>query len=87
MTIPNLEENWEAVKNLLPVNWQELARSKGAFKRKFRNFSSIDDILRILLMHTVQGFLLRETVARAKMANLVSLSDVALLKCLKKSEK
>ena len=85
-TIPNLDTNWETIKNLLPKNWRELAISEGALKRKARGFSSIDDLIRVFLIHTVQGLSLRETVAKAKIGNIATLSDVALLKRLRTSE-
>ena len=42
--------------------------------------------LRVLLLHLGCGFSLRETVVRARQANLAKLSDVALLKRLRKSK-
>jgi len=42
--------------------------------------------MRTLLLHVAQGYSLRETVVRAKASGLASISDVALLKRLRKAE-
>ncbi len=65
-------------------DWQELARETGALKR-LRKDKSVDALLRILLLHLACGHSLRETVVRARKATLADLSDVALLKRLRKS--
>ena len=46
----------------------------------------MDNLLRTLLIHLGCGHSLRETVVRARQANLADLSDVALLKRLRKSK-
>lgn len=51
-----------------------------------RKDKSVDNLLRTLLIHVGCGHSLRETASRARMANLADLSDVALLKRLRKSE-
>ena len=80
-----MEEDWEVLKTFLPANWRELARETGALKG-LRKDKSVDNLLRTLLIHLGCGHSLRETVARARMAGLADLSDVALLKRLRKSE-
>jgi len=82
-----LEENWKVITKLLPKNWEELAKTEGAITRRLRKFSSAENLLRTLFIHAAQGYSLRETVARAKMSNIASISDVGLLKCMKRSEK
>ena len=80
-----MEEDWEVLKTFLPANWRELARETGALKG-LRKDKSVDNLLRTLLIHLGCGHSLRETAARARMAGLADLSDVALLKRLRKSE-
>ncbi len=81
-----LEENWNVIINLLPGNWKELARIEGAVIRKPKTYKNLEDLLRMFFIHAAQGYSLRETVARAKLSNIASMSDVGLLKNLKKSE-
>jgi|HubBroStandDraft_1064217.scaffolds.fasta_scaffold83922_2 hypothetical protein len=79
-------ENWEILVGLFPQGWQEEARQFGAVER-LRGFRSVDDLMRTLLLHVAQGYSLRETVVRAKAAGWGRVSDVALLKRLRKSER
>jgi|SRR5215831_887892 len=83
MTIP--DENWSVMASLLPAGWQEMALQSGAFER-LREFSSPGLLLRTLLLHVARGYSLRETTLRAKLAHWADVSDVALLKRLRKSE-
>ena len=53
----------------------------GAVER-LRGFPSPDVLLRMLMLHVVRGYSLRETVVRAKLANWADISDVALFKRL-----
>ena len=80
-----MEEDWEVLKTFLPPDWRELAQETGALKG-LRKEKSVDNLLRTLLIHLGRGHSLRETAARARMAGLADLSDVALLKRLRKSE-
>ena len=79
------DENWSLMASLFPAGWQELALRSGAFKR-LRGFSSPEVLLHTLLLHVASGCSLRETAARAKLARWADVSDVALLKRLRKSE-
>jgi hypothetical protein len=79
------EENWQVLLSLFPGQWREQAVETGAVAR-LRGFSSAESLLRTLLLHIARGFSLRETVVQAKLANLASVSDVALLKRLRNSE-
>ena len=76
-----LQEDWDLLVSFLPSNWEELARETGAL-RKLRKDKSPSNLLRTLLLHLGCGHSLRETVVRARKARL---SDVALLKRLRKS--
>jgi hypothetical protein len=80
------EENWKVLASLFPVRWRQMAWQSGAVER-LRGFPSPDVRLRMLLLHVARGYSLRETVVRAKLANWTDISDVALLKRLRNSEK
>lgn len=79
------QENWGVIRTLFPAQWRELAGESGAIER-LRGFSSPEALLRILLLHIANGLSLRETVVQAKLAQLATVSDVALLKRLRNSE-
>src|ERR1700733_8064163 len=78
-------EDWNVLAGLFPGGWQEEATRSGAVER-LRGFSSVDVLLRTLLLHVGSGFSLRETAVRAKLADWADVSDVALLKRLRNSE-
>lgn len=78
------EDDWDVLQSFLPEGWQEQARTLGALRR-CRKFANAEALLRTLLIHLADGCSLRETVVRAKQGQLVSVSDVALLKRLKSS--
>jgi hypothetical protein len=83
---PNaLAEDWEVLMSLFPADWRMQAEVSGAL-RGLRQDKSEECYLRVLLMHLGCGFSLRETIGRAKNAQLADLSDVALLKRLRKSK-
>ena len=83
---PNaLAEDWEVLMSFLPADWRMQAETSGAL-RGLRQDKSEECCLRVLLMHWGCGFSLRETVVRARNAHLADLSDVALLKRLRKSK-
>jgi hypothetical protein len=79
------EEDWDVLRSFFPVNWRELARSTRALKG-LRQDKSEEDFLRVLLMHLGCGLSLRDTVVRAQQAQLADLSDVGLLKRLRKGQ-
>ena len=81
-----LEEEWEFLTDLLPPDWREQARSTGALQRA-RGIPSADCLLQLILMHTATGLSLRQTVVRAREQSIADISDVALLKRLRSSEK
>jgi hypothetical protein len=80
-----VEEDWELLMSFFPVDWRGLAARSGALKG-LRRDKSAESLLRVLLLHVGCGYSLRETVVRAKAAHLADLSDVALLKRLRKSK-
>lgn len=73
-----LDEDWEVIERVLPNGWQEAARRTGALRRT-RGFKDAATLLRVLLIHLVDGCSLRETVVRADAGGLIKVSDVALL--------
>lgn len=79
------DEDWELLKSFFPPDWRELAQETGALKG-LRQDKSEENYLRTLMIHAGCGCSLRETVTRARLANLADLSDVALLKRLRKSK-
>ena len=81
-----LDEEWEFLTDFLPLDWREQARSTGALRRA-RGIASADCLLQLILMHTATGLSLRQTVVRAREQSIADISDVALLKRLRSSEK
>jgi len=72
-------EDWDLLVSFFPAKWKQLARSSDALKG-LRQDKSAEAYLRVLLLHLGCGFSMRETVARAREAQLAQISDVALLK-------
>ena len=81
-----ISDDWGKIVQLLPEGWQEKARECGALKFG-RQFSSPEILLRVLLIYFCDGCSMRETVARASIAGLADVSDVALLKRVDKCGK
>lgn len=79
-----VEEDWRILLSLLPSGWEQQAVLSGAVER-LRGFDSTGDLLRTLLLHVGKGYSLRETSARARIAGLAEVSDVGLLKRLRKA--
>jgi hypothetical protein len=79
------EEDWDVLLSFFPAGWKQLAQSAGAVKG-LRQDKSEENYLRVLLMHLGCGLSMRETVVRAQEAHLADLSDVALLKRIRKSQ-
>jgi hypothetical protein len=79
-----MDEDWAVLTSFLPATWQELAVGTDAVKG-LRKDKSPESLLRTLLIHLACGYSLRETAVRAREANLADMSDVALLKRLRKS--
>lgn len=80
-----MEENWGVVVSFFPKEWREIAVSSNALKG-LRKDKSEEKLLRTLLIHLACGYSLRETAVRARQAGLADISDVALLKRLRKSK-
>ena len=80
-----MDEDWNLLVSLFPSNWKELAVRTNALKGLRKNKSE-ENLLRTLLIHLGCGYSLRETVVRARQSHLAEISDVALMKRLKKSK-
>lgn len=77
-----LGEDWSIIESLLPEDWQSQARALGAFRRA-RGIADARALLQVMLIHLGEGCGLRETAARADLAGIARVSDVALLKRLR----
>jgi hypothetical protein len=80
--LAGVAEDWQIVLRVLPTGWQDKARELGALRRR-REFADAATMLRVLLIHLAEGCSLRETAVRAAEGQLVTVSDVALLKRLR----
>lgn len=78
-----LDGDWLMVERALPLGWQAKARELGAIQR-CTGLSDPSVLLRVLLIHLADGAGLRETAVRAKLAGLANISDVGILKRLKR---
>lgn len=80
-----LEEDWSLITRFLPMGWQQKAKELRALQR-LRRFSDVDDLLRTLLIHLVEGCSGRETAVRVQEYGIARISDVAFLKRLAKAD-
>jgi hypothetical protein len=76
-------EQWEMVCQMLPAGWREKARELKAMRRRRGEIQEPETLLRILMIHLLDGCSLRETATRAALGGLARVSDVALLKRLR----
>jgi hypothetical protein len=79
-----LDEDWDLLQAFFPASWQFLARRSKALKG-LHGDQSAGAALRLLLLHVGCGLSLRETAVRARRSALADVSDVAVLKRLRKS--
>jgi hypothetical protein len=77
-----LGRDWHLVESVLPQQWMEMARQLGVFQRA-RGIGDARALLQVMLIHLAEGCGLRETAARASLAGIAHVSDVALLKRLR----
>ena len=87
MAVTVVEEEWELLAKLLPEGWRDLAKETGAMRRSRGEITSPDVLLQVLLMHVATGLSLKQTAVRAQVQGLATISDVALLKRLRSSER
>lgn len=74
-----LAEEWGVITRFLPEGWRELARTTGALQRA-RQVRSADVLLRLVFLYAASGLSLQQAAARARIAGLARLTDVALMK-------
>ena len=79
------EEDWQVLLSLFPAGWERQAQETGAMERQ-RGITIPETLLRLFLLHVARGYSLRETSVRANEAGLATISDVGLLKRLRRSE-
>lgn len=75
---------WDDFLACLPANWREIAEASGVLKGQ-RKDKDPETLMHVLMLHLLCGYSLRETSAIAAEAGIASLSDVAVLKRLRKS--
>lgn len=82
-----LEYQWPYLLSFLPPEefLEASARDCGALKRK-RAISKASDLLRLALAYSLCDMSLRQTAAWASVAGVASMSDVALMKRLRKAD-
>ena len=80
-----MNEDWNVVMSFFPKNWRWLAKRHRVLKG-LRKDKDPAQFLRALLLHLGGGHSLRETSVRLRQSGIAELSDVALLKRLKKSK-
>lgn len=80
-----MKDDWDILKNFLPVGWEKKATELGALRRK-RKMKNAETLLRTLLIHLAEGKSLRTTSAYAREVGLCTLTDVALLQRLQASQ-
>jgi Transposase DDE domain len=86
MDATTLAREWGVITGLLPDEWQELARETGALQRA-RQVRDPGTLLFLILLHVASGLSLRQAAARARVMGLAEISDVALMKRLRGSER
>jgi len=86
MAIYVMDEEWAVLTQFLPEDWRALARTTGAMRRTRGAVTNPDILLQVLLLHVATGLSLKQAVARARLQGLAVMSDVALLKRLRRSE-
>jgi hypothetical protein len=80
-----MNEDWDVVMSFFPKNWRWLAKRTKVLKG-LRKDKDPEQLLRSLLIHFGCGYSLRETSVRIRQEGIADLSDVALLKRLRKSK-
>src|SRR2546430_5631333 len=79
------EEDWTVLLSLFPEGWDRQAKETGAMERQ-SGIKIPETLLRLFLLHVARGYSLRETAVRAKESGLATISDVGLLKRLRRAE-
>jgi hypothetical protein len=83
-TTAAVADDWVYVLNMLPVDLETSAADKLALQRR-REIACAEDLLRLCLAYGLCDMSLRQTAAWAQITGIGQLSDVAVLKRLRKS--
>jgi hypothetical protein len=78
-------DDWQVICQLLPADWEQTAHTLGALRRA-RGIPDANVLLRVLMVHLVDGCSLKETAVRVHQAGWCSVSSVALFKRLQAAE-
>jgi hypothetical protein len=78
------ESRFEQLLKLLPEGWEEKARELKAFQRA-RGIKSPKDLLKMILLYLTKGKSYRGTRAVTRLSGEAEISDVAILKRMRKS--
>lgn len=78
----DVRDEWPMIRELLPEGWEQKARELGAVRR-LRGVSSVEKLLRMLLMHLADGCSLKQTSARMSQLGWGQTSAVSILKRLR----
>ncbi len=81
---PSNGDSWNELLSFLPEEWEEKCTELGALIRT-RKFKDAETLLRVLLIHLLDGCSLRETKVHSKHGGLADVSDVAILNRLHSS--
>ncbi len=81
-----VNEDWSILTNLLPKDWETLAREVKSIKRTPKGFNGIQNVLRTILLHVGKGYSLAETSIRINESGIGTASDVGIMKALRRSE-
>jgi hypothetical protein len=85
MAADALPEEWEILRDWLPEDLNQRARTHRFFQRE-RGLTDAERWLRLILMHVAGGLSLEQTAMRARELGLAEISAVALFKRLRRSE-
>lgn len=78
------KDQWGRLTAMFPEGWEAMAKECGAFHRRGK-FENPETLLRTLLIHILDGCSFRVTATWARLGELVSVSDVAILYRLRQS--
>lgn len=85
MAADALPEEWEILRDWLPEDLNQRARTHRFFQRE-RGLTDAERWLRLILMHVAGGLSLEQTAMRARELGLAEISAVALFKRLRRAE-
>ena len=85
-SVEALDDQWPFILTMLPedLDLEASSREMGALVRR-RGITSAEDLLRLAMVYGACGYSLRQTAAWAETARIAKLSDVAVLKRLRKA--